>query len=149
MRRPKYTLEPLVELRGRRAGEATKELASAVAGREKAERVRAGAEERRAAHEAQARAVREVESQALASGDLRVADLARADAWELRVASERAKHEGAVSRALEEEGRARESETEARGRAAMTQADAEVVKKDRERWRDTERKRGEAQEEEG
>jgi hypothetical protein len=148
MRRPRYPLEPLVELRERRAQEATKELAGAVVEREKAERVRAGAEGRRASHEAQARAVREVEADALSRGDLRVADLARADAWELRVASERAKHEEAVSRAHEEEGRSRESEKEARGRAVMKHADAEVIKKDRARWRETERKRGEAKEEE-
>jgi hypothetical protein len=148
MRRPKYTLEPLVELRERRAEEATKELAGAVAQREQAERVRAAAEMRRASLDAQARAVREVEARALSLGELHVADLARADAWELRVASERAKRDEAVSRAREGEARARESETEARGRAAARQADAEVVKKDRARWDEAERKRGEAREEE-
>jgi hypothetical protein len=148
MRRPKYTLEPLVELRERRAEEATKELAGAVAQREQAERVRAGAEARRASHDLQVHAAREVEARALSRGELRVADLARADAWELRVASERAKHEEAVSRACEGEGRARESEAEARGRVVARQADAEVVKKDRARWHEAERKRDEAREEE-
>jgi hypothetical protein len=148
MRRPKYPLEPLAKLREQKVDEATRALAGAVANREKAERARAGAELRRASHEADARGLRQAERGALERGELKAADLARAGAWEMRVAEDREKLEAVVKSTREEEKKARQGEAEARADATARRADAEVVEKDRTRWREGERKHAEAKEEE-
>jgi hypothetical protein len=147
MRPPKYPLEPLARLRAQKVDEAARVLAGAVTTRETAERVRLGAEQRRASQEEEAKGVRDVEAEELLRGDLRVADLARAGAWEVRVASEQEKLALALTRAREEEGKAREGEKEARESVAAKRADAEVVEKDAARWREGVRKRAETKEE--
>ena len=148
MRRPKYPLEPLAELRDRRIDAAVGELAGAVREREKAERARAEAEQRRTSHEAASAEVRRGEADALARGELRAADLTRGGAWELRIAAERAKQDETVDRARGEEGRAIAGEKDAKGKVASAEADAKVVSRDREKWNDAVRRREEAREEE-
>ena len=147
MRPPKYPLEPLARLRAQKVDEAARVLAGAVTRRETAERVRLGAEQRRASQEEEAKGVRDVEAEELLRGHLRVADLARAGAWEVRVASDREKLALALTRAREEEGKAHEGEKEARESVAAKRADAEVVEKDAARWREGVRKRAETKEE--
>jgi hypothetical protein len=148
MRRPRYPLEPLVELRDHQVDRAATSLAGAIAKREDAAQGRRAAEAARAAHDAAARQVRAEESEALDRGMLRAADLAGADGWEARVASESAAMASAVERARTAEERARDGESAARGDLAARRADADVVAKDRARWGDEQRRRGDAKEEE-
>jgi hypothetical protein len=148
MRPPRYPLEPLAQLRQDQVEAAVRGLAAAVAGRDAAERVRSGAEQRRQAHQAAAAHVRDAEGEALARGELRAADLARAGAWEVRVASERDALASDLERAAGAEARARAVEEKARGEVAERKAGAEVVAADQTRWREALRKKGEAKEEE-
>lgn len=148
MRRPRYPLEPLVELRDHQVDRAAAGLAGAIANREDAEQGRRAADAARAAHEAAAHQVRVAESEALDRGELRAADLAGADAWEARVTHESAAMASAVERARTAEDRAREGERAARGDLAARRADADVVAKDRARWADEQRLRADAKEEE-
>jgi hypothetical protein len=148
MRPPRYALEPLAKLREEKVDAAVRGLATAVAKRDEAERGRRATEERRAAHEAAAARVRQAERDALERGELRAGDLARADGWEVRVAAERASIAADVEQARSTESRARDAEQQAKGEVASRKADAEVLEKDRARWTDDLRKRGEAREEE-
>jgi hypothetical protein len=148
MRPPRYPLEPLAEVRADQANAAVRGLAVAVAGRDAAERDRHEAEKRREAHEVAAARVRDAEREALAHGALRVGDLARAGAWETRVASEGATLSSALERAHGAETRAREVEQTAQGEVASRKADVEVVAADRARWDASLRKKAEAREEE-
>jgi hypothetical protein len=148
MRRPKYPLEPLVELRDRRVDQAAVGLAGAIGQREQAERGRRAAEAVRDAHDVQADEVRAAEADALAQGALRASDLANAGAWEVRVAAERAALVSHVERAQGAEHRAREGEQVARDEVAARRADAGVVAKDQVRWAEQQRRRFEAKEEE-
>jgi hypothetical protein len=148
MRRRRYPLEPVAELREAKVDQAVRGLAVAIAQRDQAERSRCAAEESRASHDAGAQLVRSAEAHALARGELRVSDLARAGAWELRVAAERAELMAEVDRARGAEGRAREGEATARGEVASRQADAQVLEKDRARWADAQRRLAEAKDEE-
>jgi hypothetical protein len=148
MRRPKYPLEPLAQLRQRKANEAAEAFATAVVERENAERACVDAERRRAMHEAEAHELRQAEADALGRGELRAGDLARTGAWELGVSAQRQRHDDAVERAKGQEGRARDGERDARERVASARADVDVVDKDRAKWRDSQLRREEAQEEE-
>jgi len=148
MRSPRYALEPLAELRRGKADEAATDLAAAVAGRDASERQRLAAEERRDGHDAQAVRVREAEQEALGRGELRAADLAREDAWEIRVAAERGALTGAVDRSRAAEQEARAAEARARDDLAAREADAGVIEKDRARWEEQQRRLAEAREEE-
>jgi len=148
MRPPRYPLEPLAKLREDQAGAAVRGLAAAVAGRDAAERARRLAEQRREAHESASTRVRETEQEALARGELRVGDLARAGAWETRVASEGETMASAVERARSTETRARAVEQSAQGDVATRKAAVEVVGADRARWQDAHRKKADAREEE-
>jgi hypothetical protein len=148
MRRPRYPLEPLVELRDHQVDRAAAGLASAIAQREDAQRAHRTAEAACAAHDAAAQRVRAAESEALDRGELRAADLAGVDAWEARVATESAAMASAVERARTTEERARDGECAARGDLAARRADADVVGKDRARWADEQRRRADAKEEE-
>jgi hypothetical protein len=148
MRRRRYPLEPLAELRDTRVDQAVRGLAAAIAERDQAERGRRAAEESRASHDTAAARARSAEADALAHGELRVSDLARADAWELRVAAERAALTAEVDRARGTEHRAREGEQVARGEVASRRADADVIERDRARWTDAQRRQLEARDEE-
>jgi hypothetical protein len=145
---PKYPLEPLAELREKKVEAAALELAQAVRRREAAARTLLAAELRR---DAQARAVaglRQSEHGALGRGELRARDLARADAWGIRVAVERQSLVGAVDHARAVEATACGQEREAQGNVAARRADAQVVAGHRARWDDDARRRLEAREEE-
>jgi hypothetical protein len=148
MRPPRYPLEPLVGLREEKVDAAVRGLATAVAARSAAELARRTAEHRRDAHAETAARVREAEGQALGRGELYGADLARAGAWETRVASEREAMASEVGRTLGAEAQAHHAERQAREEAASRKADAEVVATDRARWGHALCKREQAREEE-
>jgi hypothetical protein len=148
MRPPRYPLEPLAKLREDQADAAVRGLAVAVAGRDAADRDRRTAEQQRDTHTAAAARVRDAEGDALARGELRVGDLARAGAWETRVASEGRTMASAVERARGAETQARAVEQSAQGEVATRKAGAEVVGADRARWNDALRRKAEARQEE-
>jgi hypothetical protein len=148
MRPPRYALEPLAHLRRDEADEAARELATTLAAREASERQRLLAEQRRAAHETDADGVRDAEREALARGELRAADLAHGDAWEVRLAAERAAMTADVESRLAAEAQARTAEVRARDALAAREADAGVIEKDRARWSEQQRKERETREEE-
>lgn len=148
MRRPRYPLEPLAEVRARKVEGAVQGLAKAVAQRERAAEQRQQSEQRRDAHDTHAARVSEAERGSLERGELRAADLARAHAWQLRAAAERAALAAEVERAHGVEADAVKGEGTARLQVAERRADADVVEKDRARWTAEGRKRAEAKEEE-
>jgi len=148
MRPPRYPLEPLVEVRKRAADVATRRLSGAVKTREAATRARHAAEEARGEHERASSRVREAERCALERGELRAADLARAETWGLRVAADHARLSEGVERARATEARASDAHLEAQAGASSRRAEADVVAKDRARWEDQRRKSAEARDEE-
>jgi len=148
MRRPKYPLEPLADLRARRVEGAVEGLAKAVAQRQQAADQRRQSEQRRDAHEAQAARVSETERGSLDRGELSAADLALAHAWQLRSDAERAALVSETDQARVAEVDAAKREDAARGQVAERRADADVVEKDRARWTAEARKRDDAKEEE-
>jgi hypothetical protein len=148
MRPPKYPLEPLAGLREHQADEAVRGLASAVRAREEATRARVAAQARRDEHLQDAARVCAAEGEALTRGELTAADLARADAWAVRVAADRAALEAGIRQAHAAETASRDEERAAQAAAAARRADAEVVEKDRARWNAALRRSVEAREEE-
>jgi hypothetical protein len=144
----KYPLEPLLALREKKVESATSELAGAMRGREAAARTLRAAEVRRDAQAQAAARIRAVELEALAKGELCARDLARVDAWGVRVAAERAALAASVDRAATADRAAREVEGEARGALAVRHADAQVAEAHHERWTEERRKTVEAREEE-
>jgi hypothetical protein len=145
---PKYPLEPLAELREKKAEAAALELAEAVRKREAAARTLRAAELRREAHAQAVAALRKSEHGALGRGELRARDLARVDAWGIRVAAERQSLVAAVDHARASEETARGQERDAQGKVAARRADAQVVAGHRARWNDDARRQLEAREEE-
>jgi hypothetical protein len=141
VRAPRYPLEPLVKLREDQVDAAVRGLASAVAKRDAAEQERLAAEARRAAHQATATGVRVAEGAALARGELSAADLARANAWEVRITSEHQALVSELERVAAAEARAREAEDNARGEVAQREAGAQVVATDQARWHEALRKK--------
>lgn len=148
MRPPRYALEPLASLRRDQADGAVRGLAAAVAARDVQERQRRSAEQRRSEHDARASEVRDAEQEALARGELRAADSARGDAWEVRLAAERAAMTADVERRKSAEEQARSAEGLARAELVAREADAGVIEKDRARWTEQQRLQREAREEE-
>jgi flagellar biosynthesis chaperone FliJ len=133
-RNPKYPLEPLREHRDRKVEHATAELGEAVRTREAADDAKRRAEQERVAAAARAATVRDDEAHRLAKGELHVADLARAQAWEHAASAEMADLERAIDRANREVGAAREREAGARTELAQKKADLDVVAKDQARF---------------
>ena len=148
MRSPRYPLEPLVELRQKKVDEAVRELAGAARDRDSAAGARRAVEERRGAHERAIADVRAAEGEALARGELRVADLARAGAWSLRVGADGDALAAGVERARATEARARAAEATAQSAVGSRRAEAQVVTQHRARWGETRRKDLEAKDEE-
>jgi hypothetical protein len=144
----KYPLEPLSTLRGKKVDEAAAALATATCNRETANHKRLASEKKCDAHDAAATHVRSAEGEALARGELRVADLALAGAWELRVSEERRELSSALDLARVEEIGARAGEELACRKLASRKTDAQLVEKDRARWREKARKEEEMKEEE-
>lgn len=147
-RNPKYPLEPLREHRDRKVELATAQLGEAVRSREAADDAKRRAEQERVEAAARAAAVRDDEAARLANGELRVADLARAQAWEHATSAEMANLEHAVDRADTEVGAARDREAGARTELAQKKADLDVVAKDRARFDAGVRRAQDANEEE-
>jgi hypothetical protein len=147
-RSPKYPLEPLLEHRERKVDDATAELGAAVRARETAEDAKRRAQRERAAAEERAVQVRAEEAERLAKGELRAADLATAQQWELGVRhaiTDLARIEATAGVRAED---ARAAEDNARAELARQKADRDVVAKDRARFADDRRRDAEAAEEE-
>lgn len=147
-RNSKYPLEPLREHRDRHVDGATVQLGDAVRAREAADDAKRCAEEERrdAAHRAES--VRSDEAERLANGELRVADLARAQAWEHGASAEMDDLGRAIERADGRLAAAHGAEHEARAALAQKKADLDVVAKDEARFDAGVRKAREAGEEE-
>jgi flagellar biosynthesis chaperone FliJ len=133
-RNPKYPLEPLREHRDRKVDTATAELGDAVRARESAADAKRRAEDERREAEARAAAVRDDEAQRLANGELRVADLARAQAWEHAASAEIEDLGRAIDRADGHLAAAHDAEAQARAELAQKKADLDVVTKDHARF---------------
>jgi flagellar biosynthesis chaperone FliJ len=147
-RNPKYPLEPLREHRDRHVDAATVQLGDAVRAREAADEAKRRADEERHEAEARAAAVRSSEAERLGNGELRVADLARAQAWEHAASAESDALGRAIARADGSLAAAHETEQEARAALAQKKADLDVVEKDRARFDAGARQAREAAEEE-
>ena len=147
-RNPKYPLEPLREHRDRGVDAATAQLGEAVRTREAADDAKRCAQQERLEAEARAASVRSDEAALLANGELRVADLARAEAWEHAATAEMSGLGRAVDRADGHLVAARDTEVEARGELAQKKADLDVVVKDEARFDAGVRRAREAAEEE-
>ena len=147
-RNPKYPLAPLREHRDRRVEHATAQLGDAVREREAADEAKLRTEQERAEAAARAANVRSEEANQLLSGELRVADLARAQAWEYGASLEMAERERAIDLAASRLVAAGELETGARAALAQTKADRDVVAKDEARFDAGVRRDREANEEE-
>jgi hypothetical protein len=148
MRSSKYRLEALVSLRDRRVDRGADDLARAARALEGAERTRAAAEHAQAEHRAAAAGLRGAERAALASGELRVADLAAGEAWGVRVESENRVLQGRVDAARAEEAKTLADERKARAELADRKVDADVVHKDRARFDELQRRATEARDDE-
>jgi hypothetical protein len=147
-RNPKYPLEALREHRDRNVDAATSQLGDAIRVREAAGDAKRSSEAERQEAEARANAVRGDEAARLANGELRVEDLARAQAWEHGATAELEDLGRAVHRA---EGRlvaAQEAEATARTVLSQNKADRDVVAKDEARFDERTRRAHEAAEEE-
>jgi hypothetical protein len=144
----KYPLDPLLKVREAEVDKASRALGKAVREREGAERrKRVADEEERRAKEG-ARAIEEAERAKLDKGELKVADLARADAWGV---ADAARQEGlAHARRMADDAlvAARTSERAAQGETATRKADAQVIEQDRANWSNRERRAAEARAEE-
>jgi hypothetical protein len=148
MAKPKYPLDPLLDLREKRKDEAGAALAGAVAARTQAEEAATRAAGARQSAEQTAAVTRSREAKALEDGALTAADLQRAGAWEQRVESERLALMKKEEEARAAEAAAREQEAGARGELAARDADVEVVAKDRARHLERLRREAEAKAEE-
>ncbi len=148
MRKAKYPLETLRQVRLTKVDDATAALGQAVSALQAAERERARAEAQRILQQRAAEEKRESERRALHQGQLTVADLARKDAWEFGVGSEAARLAEAEGQSKSKEDDARTAESLARDALAAKKADADVVAKDKARFVDQQQKRTLAHEEE-
>jgi type III secretion system (T3SS) protein YscO len=146
VRLPKYPLELAAELREKRVDEAARALAAACEERERAERRRVEAEERRDAHVAAARRLRSSEREALSRGTLCAADLSHNAAWERSVAQEDKALAVELSRAAAGEAGALAAERQAREQVAARRAESRLLANHRARWWDGQQKRTEAKE---
>jgi hypothetical protein len=148
MRPRRYPLDPLAKLRGKEVDSATKLLSDAIRARQEAQRAEEAALARTESAAAESRVVKEGEEAALARGELRAEDLARAAAWRVRDEVDRAD----LGRRLAQAGQgtllARGREKDALDVMARVRAEAEVVARDRARWETEARKKDEAVEEE-
>ena len=145
---PKYPLTPVREDRDRKVDAATAELGGSVRAREVADAEKRAAERRREEAEARVAAVRHDEAERLARGELRVADLARGQAWEHGARAEIAVLAQAVERADGRLEATRDTEGVARAALAQKKADLDVIAKDQARFDDEARRAREAADEE-
>jgi hypothetical protein len=144
----KYPLEPLARVRANEVDEAARALAAAIAARAAAEARVAESREAEARFSDMAADVARRESLALASGVLRVADLAQGAAFRTGASREREALLAAVDAALRSLAEARAGEDRARARLADRKAQADAVERDRAKFVAGERRALEAKEEE-
>jgi hypothetical protein len=144
----KYPREPLAQLRAKQVGDAAQALAKAARVRQEAERVASSLDRAREAAETAARMAGAGEQTLLERGELRAADLMHASAWMARVAVDRAQLEQRAANSAERARAARAVEDGARDAVASAHAQEQVVSRDAERWRDAERTRALAEDEE-
>jgi colicin import membrane protein len=147
-RNPKYPLAPLREHRDRTVDAATAELGEAVRAREAADLAKRVAEREREEAAARAEAVRREEADRLGRGELRAADLARAQAWEHGARVESSELTQAVERAAEHVEARRDAEGSAREALGQKKAELDVVVKDQARFDDQARRARDVAEEE-
>ncbi len=148
MRKAKYPLESLREVREAKVDDATAALGTAVTAREAAELERAGAAALRVEQQIAAEEQRVRERRALDEGQLTVLDLARKEAWEFGVSGQAAKLVLAEEQAKSRQDEARLAEVYARDALAAKKADADVVAKDKARFVEQQQKRALSHEEE-
>ncbi|MDB4945795.1 MAG: hypothetical protein JWP97_5329 [Labilithrix sp.] len=147
-RNPKYPLASVREHREHKVEAATAELGSAVRARETAAEQKLAAQREREAAAERAAAVQRAEADKLARGELSVADLVRASAWQFAADSEIAGLDRAVDQASARLGERRSAEDEARAALAARKADADVVAKDQAKFEAAARQKQNAAEEE-
>ena len=145
---PKYPLEPLSRVRLKKVDDATATLAGAIHARLDAAVKAEEAAAARRAHAADVEAAHARERSALEEGTLTVGDLARGDAWAARALAEEAALARSESEARSSETKATRDESTARADVAARKADATVIDKHHERWRDAITKARDAKEEE-
>jgi hypothetical protein len=149
MPRPKtYPLKGLLKHRDRRVEGATAELGAAVRTREAADEERATLERAQKAAKERVQREREVENRRLVDGELRVTDLALADAWELGVRQEADALEAARHRADAEAQAAFSREATARAALAHRKGERDVVTQEERRFAERLRRATDAAEEE-
>jgi hypothetical protein len=132
--KPKYSLEALEKLRDAHVDEAKKLLADAVRAREAATARRQAAEVSLESRRSEVDGIRANERAALEQGGASAHDLALAGAWELGARAELVRLAEAVARRRDDEAAAVTKEAEARASVALKRADAEVVRKDHDRF---------------
>jgi hypothetical protein len=144
----KYPRKSVLEHRERLADDATRGLSRAVKERESAENQKAVAEDARARAAVEAERARRDESDALARGELKAADLASQGAWEVRLAAEARAMDARVAESASKVDDALEKEHAAARELGNRKADVDVLTKDRERYETAQKKRADAREEE-
>jgi hypothetical protein len=130
----KYPLEQVRKLRDDASERAAQRLSAAIQKRHRAGELVRAAEHARDDELAAADAVRQVESTALANGELTAADVARAHAWEARIALERASADERVADAKTQAARAADAEAHARAELTVREVEANVIENHRARW---------------
>jgi hypothetical protein len=126
-RPPKSSLDSLRAHRDRKVDGAVSQVGQAVRAREAAEEAQRRAELERAEAEGRAASVRRAEAARLGSGELRVADLSRAHAWESAASAEADEGLRVLRQASMTVTGAREAELRARAALAQTQAERDAV----------------------
>jgi len=144
----KYPLEPLVDVRREHADAATRQLGESVRVRETREAELAAARARTLQHADTVHATEHREREALEQGTLRALDLARQNAWQLQQEREAEELAHRESRSAEAVLAAADEETQARAQTAARLAELKAVERDRERFREREKKVALAKEEE-
>lgn len=134
MPKPTYSLEALEKLRETQVDDATKALGEAVRAREAATARRQQAEATIEAKRQAFETMRVEEWKKLQGGGADAHDLALGNAWEIGARAELVQLADAVTKRKEEETLAMQKEAEARAKVALKRADADVVRKDHDRF---------------
>lgn len=145
MAREKYRLDPLLRARQAHVERASKSLGEASRAKLAAEQLRKRVEEEAMRAESEARRIRADEHADVAH--VRASDLAVYDQWEIRAQNERADREHRLEVAKAGESKESLRERDARAEVEKRRAAAEVVERDRERWKQREAQRVEATQE--
>jgi hypothetical protein len=145
MAREKYRLDPLARARQAHVERASRSLGEASRAKAAAEQLRKRIEEDALRAESEAKRIRTEEHADAAQ--VRAADLEAYDLWEIRAQNERADREHRLDVAKASESKEALRERAARAEVEKRQAAAQVVERDRERWKQREAQRVEATQE--